>query len=584
MKQYAEEVKQAAKSLYLRRYKISEIAEELNIPKRTLHHWADVENWNDLTSHETVEEATKRRLVLLIDKMEKTAADLKEVDALVSVLERLQRMAWKNSQQQEEGGQSGQGKSAGGKTTGKGKRSKVKNDVSKLKAEDFKRTHKKYFDYQKELRAARHYRSRMLLKSRQIGATWYFAQEAFEDAVFTGDNQIFLSATRRQADVFRRYITAYAKQEFGLELKGKDVIELNTAHGIAELHFLSSSSTSAQSYHGHVYLDEFFWMRNFDELYKVASGMAMHKKWRKTLFSTPSAVGHQAYPRWNGDLFNTRWKKKRMEFPGFKAMQSGILCPDKTWRKIITIKDAMAGGCDLFDIEELKLEYSPEEFANLLMCRFVDDALSVFKLKDLEACFDDQEEWEDYSPLAARPFGNMPVWCGYDPSRSRDDASFVVIAPPLKEGGNYRVLLRMKWANKSFVWQAERIKEICEQFNVQYMGIDVTGPGMGVFDIVRSFFPLATPINYSVESKTRIVLKLVDVIGSGRMKWDAAHTDIPHAFLTIHQIVTGSGNMTYAADRTSKTGHADVAFAIGHALINEPLNTSQASGGCLVIG
>ncbi|MGK7630792.1 terminase large subunit domain-containing protein, partial [Salmonella enterica] len=39
---------------------------------------------------------------------------------------------------------------------------------------------------------------RNILKSRQIGATWYFAFEAFENAVMTGDPQIFLSASKVQ--------------------------------------------------------------------------------------------------------------------------------------------------------------------------------------------------------------------------------------------------------------------------------------------------------------------------------------------------------------------------------------------------
>ena len=40
-----------------------------------------------------------------------------------------------------------------------------------------------------------HQRIRNILKSRQIGATYYFAGEAFEQAVLTGDPQIFLSAS-----------------------------------------------------------------------------------------------------------------------------------------------------------------------------------------------------------------------------------------------------------------------------------------------------------------------------------------------------------------------------------------------------
>jgi hypothetical protein len=41
--------------------------------------------------------------------------------------------------------------------------------------------------------------------------------------------------------------------------------------------------------------------------------------------------------------------------------------------------DAERGGCNLFDIEELRTyEYSPDQFDNLLMCNFIDDTESVF--------------------------------------------------------------------------------------------------------------------------------------------------------------------------------------------------------------
>lgn len=56
-----------------------------------------------------------------------------------------------------------------------------------------------------------HQRIRNILKSRQIGATYYFAGEAFEQATLTGDPQIFLSASRAQAEVFRSYIVAIAR-------------------------------------------------------------------------------------------------------------------------------------------------------------------------------------------------------------------------------------------------------------------------------------------------------------------------------------------------------------------------------------
>ncbi|MFV9997275.1 MAG: terminase family protein [Arsenophonus endosymbiont of Dermacentor nuttalli] len=37
---------------------------------------------------------------------------------------------------------------------------------------------------------------RNILKSRQIGATWFFARKAFIYALTTGYNQVFLSASK----------------------------------------------------------------------------------------------------------------------------------------------------------------------------------------------------------------------------------------------------------------------------------------------------------------------------------------------------------------------------------------------------
>ncbi|MCO1337285.1 terminase family protein, partial [Microbulbifer sp. OS29] len=53
-----------------------------------------------------------------------------------------------------------------------------------------------FYGYQHRWHDHKSERTRFILKSRQIGATYYFAWEAFEDAIITGDNQIFLSASR----------------------------------------------------------------------------------------------------------------------------------------------------------------------------------------------------------------------------------------------------------------------------------------------------------------------------------------------------------------------------------------------------
>lgn len=210
----------------------------------------------------------------------------------------------------------------------------------------------------------------------------------------------------------------------------------------------------------------------------------------------------------------------------------------------------------------------------LLAVTSLTEALS---LADLERCYSDQALWTDFDldPKADRPFGNAPVWIGYDPSRTRDDATCVVVAPPLEQGGKFRILEKHSWRGHSFTYQAGQVKKLCDRFNVQHIGIDVTGVGYGVFDLVRDFFPRATPIHYSLETKNTLVLKAQDTIQARRIEWDAGWNDIAAAFLTIKRGATTSGQITYSASRTDATGHADIAWAVMHALAHEPLNVHK---------
>ncbi|WP_366541930.1 terminase large subunit domain-containing protein, partial [Salmonella enterica] len=292
--------------------------------------------------------------------------------------------------------------------------------------------HASMFDYQRHwFEAGKTNRIRNLLKSRQIGATFYFAREALIDALLTGRNQIFLSASKAQAHVFKQYIIDFAK-EVEVELKGDPMVLPNGA----ALYFLGTNARTAQSYHGNLYLDEYFWIPKFQELRKVASGMAIHKKWRQTYFSTPSSLTHSAYPFWSGALFNRgRAKADKVDIDlTHSNLARGLLCPDGQYRQIVTVEDAVRGGCNLFDLDQLRMEYSPDEYQNLLMCEFVDDLASVFPLSELQACMvDSWEVWTDFQALALRPFGWREVWIGYDPAKGTqngDSAGCVVMAPP----------------------------------------------------------------------------------------------------------------------------------------------------------
>jgi len=588
-KHYSEQTKALAGQFYVKGWTVEEIASEMTIDARTLYNWKKAYGWDEKKAESSAEQVIAQRICVLANRENKTPGEIAEQASLCATFGNLkiqlaQAEAIKNGRYQslapvavDNGEAERPLKSAGQKKAPREK--KAKNDISSISEEMIMSVlHSEFYAYQLKWWEAMNNpdtrRNRFILKSRQIGATYYFAFEAFADAILTGGNQIFLSASHKQVDVFKAYIIAFALKHFEVEIKGGDVMTLSNG---AKLIFLSTNSRTAQSHTGNLYVDECFWIPKFEEIYKVASGMALHKKWRRTLFSTPSALSHQAYPKWSGETHNKKFAvNKRVEFDvSHKALKDGALGPDRTWRHMVTLLDAEEQGCDLFDVEEVRAEYSTEDFKNLCMCGFIDDANSVFNLSIMTTCYA-QEDYTDYNDKAPRPYGNRPVAIGYDPSRTRDNASLAILAIPLKPGDKWRVLQTLDYHGQNFQYQANRIKEICDSHNVQHIGIDITGIGYGLFELVEQFYRRATPINYSNETKTRLVMKAIDVIENGRFEYECGNKQITQAFMMITKTTTSSGGaITYAAGRNNATGHADVAWSIMHALAYEPIAVRQ---------
>ncbi|MCQ4171907.1 terminase ATPase subunit family protein [Hafnia paralvei] len=612
--------------LYWQGFSPRQIAETLGQKIPTVNSWKRRDKWDDIHPISRVETSIESRLIQLIAKPKKDGGDYKEIDLLGRQIERLARV----NRYSQTGNEADLNPNVRNRNKGERKAPKKnyfsEEAIEKLKSIFFEQS----FGYQLGWHeAGLKYRIRDILKSRQIGATFYFSRESLLRALDTGHNQIFLSASKTQAYVFREYIIQFARM-VDVELTGDPIVLGNNG---AKLIFLGTNSNTAQSHNGDRLVDEIFWIPNFQKLRKVASGMASQKHLRTTYFSTPSTLAHGAYPFWSGELFNKGRSSAddRVDIDiSHRALAKGALCADGQWRQIVTIEDALAGGCDLFDLDTLKRENSAEDFRNLFMCEFVDDKASVFPFEELQACMvDSRLEWEDFiqidqhprpfgyrpvwigydpsntgdsagcvvmAPPAVpvdsrlewedfiqidqhpRPFGYRPVWIGYDPSNTGDSAGCVVMAPPAVPGGKFRILERYQWKGMDFATQAESIKALTEKYVVEYIGIDATGIGQGVYQLVRNFFPAVREIRYSAEVKTNMVLKAKDLITTGRLEYDIAYTDITLSFMAIRKTMTASGRgMTYVASRSEEVSHADIAWAAMHAMINEPLTAGNGN-------
>ena len=576
-----EERQRHARSLYWRGWGYRQIADELALNYDTVKSWCRRGRWDEAPSIRKLEDCLETRLMVLICKEQKTGADYTELDALRRQVESLAKVR----RYEAPGGHAGDlNEKVANRNAGERKPKAKKNHFTADQAAELKAIFlDQLYGYQEQWFAALSRRTRMILKSRQIGATYYFAFEALIDAIETGRNQIFLSASKAQAHQFRSYIVSFAKL-VGVALTGDPMLitsDLRPAdEAAAELHFLGTNFRTAQGRHGNFYFDEFFWVHSFEELNKVASGMATHKKWRKTYFSTPSTIAHPAHPYWTGDRRNRRRKKAdRVEIDtSHAALKDGAEGPDRIWRHIVTIHDAEAAGCDLFDIAELEDEYAPDEFANLFGCEFVDDSLSAFKFNDLVKCgCDSLVEWTDVQPESARPYAGK-VWAGYDPQESEngDNAALVIMTAPRFQGDGFRILERHQLRGLDFDQQAEFVKTMLSRYDCTYLGIDARGVGAGVYQILakpESGLKGVTRIEYSLEVKQAMIMKAQHVIARGRLAFDAGMLDVVSAFVSIKKTLTTSGrNVTFKAGRGGADGHADLAWAAMHVLMNEPLD------------
>ena len=581
----------AARQLYWQGWRITDIAKTLNVNPNNVYSWKNRENWDGGTPMQRINISAEIRLHALINQPKKSDADYKEIKQLSDLISGYPNARKKdkeynpvkNSYDEPIPTIDNPPHPIKEKTVHQSNRKKEYNTFTNEQIDKLEAIfHEQMFDYQRYWYQL-NVRFRNLLKSRQIGATFFFARESLVNALKTSKNKIFLSASRAQAFQFKQYQIDFA-QMVGVELRG-DSIRLQNG---ATLYYLGTHSRTAQGRHGDLYVDEYFWIPDFKELTRVAKPMASQKQYQITYFSTPSSTSHPAYSFWTGERFNEgRDKSQHIKIDtSHNALKNGRLCEDGQWRQIVTLDDAEQGGCNLFDKQQLLLENSPAEFRQLFMCEFVENGDGVFNFNDLQkCCVDSWTVWQDfYKPFAPKPVGHLPVWIGYDPSDSGDAAALVAVLPPQRNGDKFRILERHLLHGNDFQQQANFIQKMFERYHIQKIVIDKTGLGAAVFQLVQKFFPLAVGVQYSLPEKALMINKMHDLMRNNRVEWELDHKDITTAFLNIRTFATPSGrNITYASNRTKESSHSDVAWAALQVFYQEPLDGNLSSSGSIDI-
>ena len=175
--------RQQAKHLYWQGWYVREISQHLDVPETTVSSWKKRDGWDDAKPIDRVDAALEMRMVQLIAKPDKEGRDFKEMDLLGRQLERIARI----SRYQNGGNEADLNPKVHNRNAGE-KRKPVKNEITEEQRNQlWDAFNKQMFEYQRGwYRAGLTQRIRNILKSRQIGATYYFAHEALLDAIDTG--------------------------------------------------------------------------------------------------------------------------------------------------------------------------------------------------------------------------------------------------------------------------------------------------------------------------------------------------------------------------------------------------------------
>ena len=222
-------------------------------------------------------------------------------------------------------------------------------------------------------------RIRFYTASRRTGKTRTFGREGFFDGIGTGRPQNFLSATKRQAGLFRNYIKDISYKEFGIKLKGTDEIILQTKHGMVPINFLTPSVIYSQGFTGNLYVDEAAWMRNFEDLNTYIKPSASEKYYRTTYLTTASSMGHGAYAFKEG--YDRDGKQKKKDDNGNVLRRDGRILISN---HVTTLPEAIEKGYDRFEWEDILDEYTEDEINQLFLCEWINERSTFFKMSGFQ--------------------------------------------------------------------------------------------------------------------------------------------------------------------------------------------------------
>lgn len=128
-----------------------------------------------------------------------------------------------------------------------------------------------------------------------------------------------------------------------------------------------------------------------------------------------------------------------------------------------------------------------------------------------------------------------------------------------------------------FAVQAQSIKALTKKYTMKYIGVDATGIGQGVFQLVSQFFPAAREIKYSPQVKRRWCSRpgAPSPAGVWSTTMDRRTSRNRHGYPQYHDRQRQPLNLWGELQRRGQLRRR--AWVIIYALLNEPLTAASGS-------
>jgi len=115
---------------------------------------------------------------------------------------------------------------------------------------------------------------------------------------------------------------------------------------------------------------EFAWTNHCDELTEKARAISMHRQFRRTFYTSVSPTV-EAFNLWRGPY------EKDAAAVTVPRLQGGFLGSDGVWRQSQTIENSVEKDYNLLRLEDIKREFSGEDFNMMFMCQWPQQQTNV---------------------------------------------------------------------------------------------------------------------------------------------------------------------------------------------------------------